>query len=397
MAPTPNHAKEERDTITWTAFDSYETDSGESRQCLILAYTNGFQIWDIENTQNIHEIISKRDGAIKSLKFLPKPINEEREQDPLYRKRPILAVARSHEHKVNLFNLSANDFTNALNFNSEIYSIMCTKRLLVVALKDHLFAFNSVTMQREMAISTHPCPFNIGVVALGSRWLAYPANIPAPSSKNQHSTSDKIVEAAKDMATNLYYFGQKTITEYMYPGAENQPKIQDSMDQEVSGTIIVFDTIFKKPLAHFKAHKQPISTLCFDPSGTLLVTASTGGTYLNVFQITPHSPNGTHRHLYKLQRGVTSTTIQGVTFSEDSRWMAASSIRGTTHIYAINPTGGNVNIHTHLRTANKVHWTHESNTYTSLSSLNRIKTIYQSRRDCDDFVECDICGISICD
>lgn len=67
-------------------------------------------------------------------------------------------------------------------------------------------------------------------------------------------------------------------------------------------------------VVQFKAHRSPISALCFDPSGTLLVTASIHGHNINVFRIMP-SPNGsslesdvpgTCVHLYRLQRGMTN-------------------------------------------------------------------------------------------
>jgi len=98
------------------------------------------------------------------------------------------------------------------------------------------------------------------------------------------------------------------------------------------------------------------------------------------FQITPHGGQGSFRHMYKLQRGVTNATIQDISFSEDSRWMAVSSTRGTTHIYAINPTGGLVNIHTHLRSSlirqSDWHWSpDQTNSWITLAACNRIKQV----------------------
>jgi len=64
----------------------------------------------------------------------------------------------------------------------------------------------------------------------------------------------------------------------------------------------------------FRAHRSPIAALCFDPSGTLLVTASINGHNINVFQIMPSvhgsssdsDATGTCIHLYRLQRGITN-------------------------------------------------------------------------------------------
>lgn len=81
--------------------------------------------------------------------------------------------------------------------------------------------------------------------------------------------------------------------------------------------VVVKDFFSGAVVAHFRAHTSPISALCFDPSGTLLVTASIHGNNINIFRIMPsHSKNGSgspsnnwscsHVHLYKLHRGMTS-------------------------------------------------------------------------------------------
>lgn len=77
--------------------------------------------------------------------------------------------------------------------------------------------------------------------------------------------------------------------------------------------VVVRDVVSKSIVTQFRAHKHPISSLCFDPSGTLLVTASDQGHNINVFRIIPELSGGSsgaasgpsHVHLYRLQRGVT--------------------------------------------------------------------------------------------
>lgn len=80
--------------------------------------------------------------------------------------------------------------------------------------------------------------------------------------------------------------------------------------------VIIRDIVSKGVVAQFRAHTSPLSALAFDPSGTLLVTASVYGHNLNVFRLTPPSSTTggsgtsdttmTHVHLYKLSRGVTN-------------------------------------------------------------------------------------------
>lgn len=79
--------------------------------------------------------------------------------------------------------------------------------------------------------------------------------------------------------------------------------------------IAVKDLVCSEVISQFRAHTSPISALCFDPSGTLLVTASLHGNNLNIFRIMPcHKCGGSssgdwstsYVHLYKLHRGITN-------------------------------------------------------------------------------------------
>jgi len=185
-----------------------------------------------------------------------------------------------------------------------------------------------------------------GIVALGARWLAYPGTELLQNTQEDSSAPgaiDNLVEVAKYIGDVSY----KTVSSYMYP--EAQP-VQSSTEKDngAAGTVVVYDIFTNAAIAHFRAHRQPIGTLAFDPSGTLLVTASAEGYHFNVYQINPTQASQTFTHIYTLVRGRTTATITGISFSNDSRWMAASTARGTTHIYAINPEGGPVNVHTHI-------------------------------------------------
>ncbi|KAL1919174.1 uncharacterized protein VTP21DRAFT_2556 [Calcarisporiella thermophila] len=104
-------------------------------------------------------------------------------------------------------------------------------------------------------------------------------------------------------------------------------------------------------IAHFKAHSNPICMLSFNLAGTLLASASTQGHTFHVFEISqrPLSGNAEVRHLYKLSRGYTLASVVDMHFSTDSLWLAVSTARGTTHMYAINPYGGASHVESHVK------------------------------------------------
>jgi hypothetical protein len=103
-------------------------------------------------------------------------------------------------------------------------------------------------------------------------------------------------------------------------------------------------------IAHFQAHTEPIGHLQFNPTGHLIVTCDNSGHYFNVLEIhaSPYRCTRTYiKHLYTLFRGDTDCRVSHMTFTPDSRWLAVSTKRGTTHLFAINPYGGAVNVRTH--------------------------------------------------
>lgn len=86
--------------------------------------------------------------------------------------------------------------------------------------------------------------------------------------------------------------------------------------------VVVKDFVSRAVISQFKAHTSPISALSFDPSMTLLVTASIYGNNINIFRIMPscsrsgsgvkvYDWNSSHVHLYKLHRGITSAVSIG--------------------------------------------------------------------------------------
>lgn len=103
-------------------------------------------------------------------------------------------------------------------------------------------------------------------------------------------------------------------------------------------------------IVHFVAHIEAVVAMAFDYSGMLLATADKRGHDFHVFRIQPH-PGGPSlsavHHLYVLHRGDTTAKVQNITFSLDSRWMAVSTLRGTTHVFPVTPYGGAAGVRTH--------------------------------------------------
>ncbi|KAM7139970.1 BCAS3 microtubule associated cell migration factor isoform 10-T11 [Macrochelys suwanniensis] len=83
----------------------------------------------------------------------------------------------------------------------------------------------------------------------------------------------------------------------------------------------------------------------------LLVTTDTLGHDFHVFQVLTHpwsSSQSAVHHLYTLHRGETEAKVQDISFSHDCRWVVVSTLRGTSHVFPINPYGGQPCVRTHM-------------------------------------------------
>ncbi|KAM0954276.1 putative transcription factor WD40-like family [Dioscorea sansibarensis] len=421
-------AEDEKDQVLWAGFDKLELELGSSsfKHVLLLGYSNGFQVLDVEDASNVCELVSKRDGPVTFLQMQPTPLKSEGGEG--FRTfHPMLLVVAGDETNglgmvqggrlsalirettnepqpgscistptvVRFFSLKSHNYVHVLRFRSAVYMIRCSPRIVAIALAAQIYCFDAVTLENKFSVLTYPLQGAVGVnigygpMAVGPRWLAYASNNPlmsnlgrlspqnlTPSPGVSPSTSPGngslvaryAVESSKQLAAgilNLSDMGYKTLSKYcqeLLPDGSSSPmssgrkigRLQSNThpsEADNAGMVVVKDFVSKEVVSQFRAHTSPISALCFDPSGTLLVTASVHGHNINVFRIMPtiiansSSPvrydwTTSHVHLYKLYRGITTAVIEDICFSHYSQWVAIVSSRGTCHIFVLSPFGG---------------------------------------------------------
>ncbi|XP_047335698.1 autophagy-related protein 18g-like isoform X2 [Impatiens glandulifera] len=305
---------------------------------------------------------------------------------------------------VKFYSLKTNCFVQDLRFRSVVCMVRCSSKIVAIALPTQIYCIDAVSLVNKFSVLTYPVPqfggrgkigVNVGYgpMAVGTRWLAYASENPIITSKsrlspknlnpsqivNQSSlgSSNNLVahyakESSKHIAAGLINMGDKgyrTVSRYC------QELLQDGLSSptpstsgwkfgrnvppiaENSGMVVVKDFVSQEVISQFSAHTSPISALCFDPSGTLLVTASVNGTNINIFYITPtytrsdsrertYDWSSAHVHLYKLYRGMTSAIIQDICFNHCSQWISIISSKGTCHIFTLSPFGGEIGLQT---------------------------------------------------
>lgn len=159
------------------------------------------------------------------LEPVPQPRREDPPDGPLANARPLVAVVpaaaggggdaalqgggsggrQGEQHRVQLYSLRLQDWVRTLTFGSEVLAVQCSSRVIVVALRGQLQAFDAVTLEHTLSCLTYSPPpswqpppppqqqqqragerraavegqdgLATGVpCALGPRWLAYAAD-----------------------------------------------------------------------------------------------------------------------------------------------------------------------------------------------------------------------------
>uniref|UniRef100_A0A3B3U6X4 BCAS3 microtubule associated cell migration factor n=1 Tax=Poecilia latipinna TaxID=48699 RepID=A0A3B3U6X4_9TELE len=393
---------DEKEKIIWVRFEKadindtarnpefLEMHSGTSDPPLLLmiGYADGMQIWSISLAGEAQELFSVRHGPVRAARILPAPHISPLKADGFAEKRPLLGVCKSAGSSgtsppyccADLYSLRTGEMVKSIQFKTPIYELHCNKHILVVSLQEKIAAFDSCTFTKKFFVtSCYPCPGPcLNPIALGSRWLAYAENklIRCHQSHggacgdNAQSYTATVINAAKTLKTGLTMVG-KVVTQLAgtlpagTPDEEGTPHSASRRSPHSPGVITIIDTDNvgegqvlvsedsdgEGVVAHFPAHDKPISCMQFNPSGMLLVTADTLGHDFHVFQILTHpwaSSQSAVHHLYTLHRGETEAKVQDMCFSQDSRWVAISTLRGTSHVFPINSYGGAPCARTHM-------------------------------------------------
>ncbi|BBH01913.1 homolog of yeast autophagy 18 F [Prunus dulcis] len=373
MTPTMiRHGKKRASIVNWAGFDKLEGEGNVTRQVLLLGYRSGFQVWDVEESDNVRDLVSRYDGPVSFMQMLPKPIASKRLEDKFEESRPLLVVCADGSISVgnNIQDGMASprngiSATSHDTMKSSFVPTVVRSRVVAISQAAQIHCFDSTTLEREYTILTNPIVagfpgsggIGCGPLAVGKRWLAYsgspvavstsgrvsPQHLEPSASFSGFPSNGSLVahyakESSKQLAAGIVTLGDmgyKKLSQYCSelvpdsniplhsgnPGWKGNGTVNgQSADMDNVGMVIVRDIVSKVVIAQFRAHKSPISALCFDRSGTLLVTASVQGHNINI--------------------------IQDISFSDDSNWIMVSSSRGTSHLFAINPWGGSVNLPT---------------------------------------------------
>lgn len=183
-----------------------------------------------------------------------------------------------------------------------------------------------------------------------------------------------IGSVAKNVASTLYNLGgysKQKVTEYINSDKLHSNSLHSShnTNHTNAGTITIRDIVTSKVICTFRQFNVPVTSMTWDTTGTLLAVVPADGQYVHIYKISgvcDSNSNSNIKCLYRLFRGISHATIRSIAFSSDSKWITMSSTNGTTHIYAINPNGGQVTYYTH----SAVSQPNNQQKYTNIQSID---------------------------
>ncbi|XP_066246460.1 breast carcinoma-amplified sequence 3 homolog [Euwallacea similis] len=417
-----------KDQIQWVRFENLNSDEGgfavnndtslPSSLILVLGYTTGIQVWAVPANGEAVELFSWRHGSVKVLRILPAPYEVgSKKRDQFDSKRPLMALVDVGMHgsssafSLNFYSLKSGEQVKQIKFKTPILDVVANRRSVVATFSEKLAVFDAFTLEDKLSVTT--CYLSPGVqanpVALGPRWLAFAEKKLIASRRSSggnegegvQSYTATVLHAAKSLGRGLRELGDAVASSLTgnqtgkLGTSPNSPQAGGSGDVPQKGIVTILDLESSATqnadgslhaesiVAHFVAHTEAIVWLQFGPCGLLLLTADKRGHDFNLFRINPHpvgSALAAVHHLYTLHRGDTSSRVQDMCFSFDSRWAAVSTLRGTTHVFPITPYGGNVGVRTHTtpHVVNRMSRFHRSAGLTSEGRSNSPVSMFDS-------------------
>ncbi|CAN1811997.1 Autophagy-related protein 18f [Linum perenne] len=334
------------DQVYWAGFDKLETEGNIVRHVLLLGYRSGFQVWDVEEADNVHDLVSRQDGPVASLQMLPKPIPSKSGGDKFANSRPLVVVcsdgfltgACDKQNRLDLpssgtlpnypevsngnfvpttalfYSLKSHSYVHVLKFRSAIYSVRCSSRVVAISQAAQIHCFDATTLEREYTILTNPIVQGLqssvgigyGPLAVGPRWLAYSGS-PVVLSNTGRVCPQHL---APSMSLSGLDSNKNLVAQYA----------KESSKQLASGVVTLGDKGYKKLTRY-------CSELLSDPHGSV--------------QSPSLKENGVLSGHFREADSI-GMVIQDISFSDDCQWIMISSSRGTSHLFAINPFGGSV-------------------------------------------------------
>ncbi|RWW53275.1 hypothetical protein BHE74_00040251 [Ensete ventricosum] len=301
------------------------------------------QVWDVEQADDVRQLACRHDFPACFLQMQKKPIALEGLVDRFAGVRPVLIVVGDEYVNGNFnnfdgfsfssnrsfggrqemgsdsslatyahfYSLRTHEYEHVLKFYSAVLSVRCSPRVIAVCQTSQIQCLNAATLKREYTIVTNPVAsasvvsgsIGYGPLAVGTRWLAY-SGIPVPVSSNcpvsaQDASPATVNPSRGSLMAHFARESSKTLT---------------------AGLVTLGDMGLTTLSKYYTEYVG-------DNNGVTVHGNSNS-----------NSNKTMHREPANMEND--AMVIQDISFSDDSKWIVISSSRGTSHLFAICPSGG---------------------------------------------------------
>eukprot|EP00249_Psilotum_nudum_P032646 c48458_g1_i1 orf=109-810(+) len=169
----------QREQVQWASFDILELGPSDICHVLLLTYLSGFQVWDVEEADDVRELVSKRDGPVGFLRIQPRPSTLELSDGCSNLAWPLLLIVTeditkcgassspgggSNGHMplaggnnfvptvVRFYSMQSHTYVQDLRFRTAIVAVRCSPRVVAVALSAQIYCFDAATLQNTFSV-----------------------------------------------------------------------------------------------------------------------------------------------------------------------------------------------------------------------------------------------------
>jgi len=372
--------------ITWLSVERvFWPPNDVVRLMLVVGYTDGFQIWDLQDPAAVHEVCSKQDKAVAQARMLPMPVPSA-SKDPGaggsdgddrslgITAAPLMAyVHKAAPALVRLFSLKQHDDVHLLRLTEAARTLQASRRFFAVGFARRVELYDALSFQALFSVDVSAAAGPS--FALGQRWLAYnlppqqPSSAPGPPGSGLAAGlggSKQLQTAVMDGLRMIGQNAQRTLDNMLMPPPEGSEHQASAPSAARGGVVAVRDAANQRIIARFEDHTEPVEAMAWDPSGLQLVTAAALGHRVLVHRallgaehalVTHDADEGglalgsvVFQHLYTLSRGYTPAVISDISVSDDGQLVAVSSAKGTSHVFRLPPlhSAAGLGRHRHL-------------------------------------------------
>lgn len=252
-----------------------------------------------------------------------------------------------------IYSVKLRKYTKSIEFEGpDIESIRCSQHLIVFCGPGRLVLYSSKDYTPLITISDlWDSPLTaLAIFDVHGKSIAYTTSLPIQERDDQDlffmdpdfqakTSGGKVIETSQRVVEGMAKFaesGYNLLHHYLSPTDKTIESEMSPSDPQ-DGVVAIMGS--EALVAHWKPHRNPISHLVFNSSGTVVFSCSTKGTSILAWGLEKAFSGGNTglvpECVGKFCRGFTPTLITHLVISPDDRILSCSTFRGTTHLYNI--------------------------------------------------------------